>query len=761
MKTKKMMVLTIMTMVLTCGSVWAADIILNEYNAVSSGNYLGDSGSDSYFGTVEGNGGDWFELVVITDHLDMRGWDLAMTFDGGSDTLTLTSNSLWSDLRSGTIITVSEDETEDVSYDPDNDDWWINVRANNGGSGTYIEADNFPVNNSDWQLTIKDDLGATIFGPAGEGVSPSSGIGSDEVFYLSANPRSPITEDSPYYNEGTSSTFGSPNPGQSFSPLRDVISDLEMSFTDPANNVSGVIDGSTDPAANNGINFTIGHATVSSSSLTVEAESSNTSVVPNNSQNLILSGTGDNRNLKIVPDGVGYATITITVSYLNEERSIDFEYAASAASNTQTSRYHTGMSDASTAVAQGSDHMFVANDEDIGAEAGPIYLYDRYESGLPITKFNFTDDLDLVGNREVDIEASTRIGNRIFWLSSHGNNKDGDCRPNRRRLFATDVSGSGVNSTLSFVGYYDDLREDLIAWDEVDDHGKGEDYYGLKDSAYCTPTGGVPPKSESANGFNIEGLVMSPDGDDAYICFRAPISPVSARTKALIVPIVDFETWFNDGSPSGSPTFGNPIELDLGGRGIRSIDKNDADEYLIVAGSYGTTGAAPHDFRLYSWTGSPYDDPELDPSDLSDLISEGGSIESIVKMPAPMLDGDVQFLLDNGTSDWYNDLKESKFLPYPTFQKYRSDWIDKLGWPCVSDGLQQDGDADGDGTVEFNTSGPSGTDDYDKWWVSYNTSTYSVCCDFDRDGDVDWDDRTIGIAHNCDTGSPCTNCQGI
>ena len=84
--------------------------------------------------------------------------------------------------------------------------------------------------------------------------------------------------------------------------------------------------------------------------------------------------------------------------------------------------------------------------------------------------------------------------------------------------------------------------------------------------------------------------------------------------------------------------------------------------------------------------------------------------------------------------------------------------VDELDWPC--EGLQQDGDADGDGTVEFNTSG-SGTDDYDKWWVSYNTSTYNVCCDFDRDGDVDWTDRTIGINNNCKTGSSCTNCQGV
>ncbi len=154
------------------------------------------------------------------------------------------------------------------------------------------------------------------------------------------------------------------------------------------------------------------------------AVSSNTSVVPNNSQNLILSGTGDNRTLKVVPTGVGYANIEITVSYGSDELSIDFEYAASDESNTLTSRYHTGMSDASTAVALDSDYMFVANDEGIGTSTNkaPIYLYDRDESGQPITKFDFTDDLDLVDDKEVDIEESTGMGSRIFWLGSHGNN---------------------------------------------------------------------------------------------------------------------------------------------------------------------------------------------------------------------------------------------------------------------------------------------------------------------------------------------------
>ena len=47
-------------------------LLLNEYNAVSGSKFLGGgaagdtaNGSDATFGRVAGNGGDWFELVVL------------------------------------------------------------------------------------------------------------------------------------------------------------------------------------------------------------------------------------------------------------------------------------------------------------------------------------------------------------------------------------------------------------------------------------------------------------------------------------------------------------------------------------------------------------------------------------------------------------------------------------------------------------------------------------------------------------------------
>lgn len=227
--------------VLSCfgGATFAADIILNEYNAVSNSEFLnggnaavdedGGRAFDSYFGRIQGNGGDWFELVVITDHLDMRGWKFDIYNDGSLDeTLDLTDHDIWSDLRSGTIITVSEDVASDISYDPAAGDWWINVQASGIGDGLYIEDSNFPTSSNNWQLEIKNVDDTVIFGPAGEGVSPTSGIGSTDIFRLEAKPSVSVTPDSDDYDDGIDlSTFGAPNRWgqQNLNQLRTVVAE--------------------------------------------------------------------------------------------------------------------------------------------------------------------------------------------------------------------------------------------------------------------------------------------------------------------------------------------------------------------------------------------------------------------------------------------------------------------------------------------------------------------------------------------------------
>jgi len=238
MSTTRTLLLVAVLLSMTQG-VRAADIILNEYNAVDSNDFLGGGDAamdeaggragDTYFGRVPGNGGDWFEMVVIKDHLDIRGWQLDIYENGALDeTLTLTGHSIWSDLRAGTIITVAEEVPSDVSYNPAAGDWWINVQANNNGDGLYVEKSSFPVGATNWQLRIRGagTAGQVMFGPAGEGVSPASGVSGTEICRLEADPSATVTRDSTDYDDGDDfSTFGAPNRWgeQSFNKLRPVL----------------------------------------------------------------------------------------------------------------------------------------------------------------------------------------------------------------------------------------------------------------------------------------------------------------------------------------------------------------------------------------------------------------------------------------------------------------------------------------------------------------------------------------------------------
>ena len=63
-----------------CSPAWAgSDLVVNEFNCVRDDRWLVSDGltaatdSDSFFGRVAGNGGDWLELVVTRDHADLRG----------------------------------------------------------------------------------------------------------------------------------------------------------------------------------------------------------------------------------------------------------------------------------------------------------------------------------------------------------------------------------------------------------------------------------------------------------------------------------------------------------------------------------------------------------------------------------------------------------------------------------------------------------------------------------------------------------------
>jgi hypothetical protein len=248
---------------------------------------------------------------------------------------------------------------------------------------------------------------------------------------------------------------------------------------------------------------------------------------------------------------------------------------------------YRGTSDTSAAVAV-SEKMFIVADD----ENNILRVYKTGVSSLPVFSYDLTRFLGIESEHpEADIEGATMIGDRIYWITSHGRNKDGKIRPNRYRFFATSVKVQNDNVTIHPEGIpCRTLIHSLI---------KSADSVRLElkratrfDAVNLTKQqrNNLAPKND---GLNIEGLCASPDGRTIYIGFRNP----RPRSKAIVVPLKNAEQIIERAEP---PIFGAPVLWNLGGLGIRSMEYSRFHNvYFIVAGPHnGETG-----FALYRWSG--------------------------------------------------------------------------------------------------------------------------------------------------------------
>jgi hypothetical protein len=241
-----------------------SEVLVNEFNAVSSLNRLnggvipvpadGD-GVDTFFGTVDGNGGDWLELVVVGNGsagtTDLRGWKIEIDDGAGSkfvadEIIVLSQDPYWAAVPNGTILTITEKTSAEGGLDT-----WIHkvnrlgqaggAAAGNGAYAwsnihyldpVYIDqtvstfGDGLGISSNNTQIRILKPRSGTagqfdvVAGPVGEGVQPLAGVNNTEVLELEVDPSPTV---SPYlpdvvtdtttfiYDDGNGSTFGSPN----------------------------------------------------------------------------------------------------------------------------------------------------------------------------------------------------------------------------------------------------------------------------------------------------------------------------------------------------------------------------------------------------------------------------------------------------------------------------------------------------------------------------------------------------------------------
>jgi hypothetical protein len=245
-------------------------------------------------------------------------------------------------------------------------------------------------------------------------------------------------------------------------------------------------------------------------------------------------------------------------------------YANSPQAAPAVSEYR-GTCDASAAVSIGHNYFIVANDEENGLRV--------YRLGHPnaVMSYSLDDFASANAKRpEMDIEAAAKIGNRIYWITSHGANKNAKYRPGRRRFLATDIGFKDGQPVVIPVG-----RAYTSLFDDLADAAKLKKY-DLNNAAE------IAPKDEG--GINIEGLAATPQGA-LLIGFRNPIP----GGNALVVTI-DNPGEIIQGT---KPKIGPVHELSLNGLGIRSIERH-GDSYLIVAGQHDGNKNS----RLFRWRGT-------------------------------------------------------------------------------------------------------------------------------------------------------------
>jgi len=232
----------------------------------------------------------------------------------------------------------------------------------------------------------------------------------------------------------------------------------------------------------------------------------------------------------------------------------------------------TGTCDASAATALSGDLFVVANDED-----NILRFYRMSQPGKPVQTFDLRPILGLKGKAEMDLEGAARLGQKVFFISSHGRNAAGKSAPNRHRFFALEFSGAKNQATVQLVGKpYTNLAADLIA----------DPRYAR---FHLAEGAGLPPKAEG--GFNIEALTDTLDGR-LLIGFRSPVT----EGRALLAPLLNPE----EVVAGHSPKFGDPMLLDLGGLGLRGISSTEKGYYMLAGP---VDGPAPS--QLYFSAGGP------------------------------------------------------------------------------------------------------------------------------------------------------------
>ncbi|MBN2130166.1 MAG: hypothetical protein JW741_11750 [Sedimentisphaerales bacterium] len=262
-----------------------------------------------------------------------------------------------------------------------------------------------------------------------------------------------------------------------------------------------------------------------------------------------------------------------------------------------TVRYE-GCDRVTAAVAIDEDTFIAASSDD-----NLLRVYATTGAAAPLTSFDLSDYLDVDSELPGAIQGATRVGDRIYWITSHSRDEDGRIRPERYRFFATTIEKKQGQIVIEPVGTPSKtLVHRLVARHTMRTLRLDK---ATRLGAEMTPEQRAR-LAPSREGLNIEALCAS-HNSEVLIAFRnpRPLRVITGTPHALIVPVDNADEVIEKGE---APIFGEGVLWDLGGLGIVSFEYSAFHRVFFVV-------AAPHDnesvFVLYRWSGMKANPPEV------------------------------------------------------------------------------------------------------------------------------------------------------
>jgi hypothetical protein len=286
------------------------------------------------------------------------------------------------------------------------------------------------------------------------------------------------------------------------------------------------------------------------------------------------------------------------------------------------SRYMHACDASAAAAVSGTTFFAAASDEEC-----LLRVYDRGNPGRPVSEANVAEflELDDPDDLEADIEGVAQLGDRMYWIGSHGRSKKSKVKKNRQRLFATTIDRTGAIIKLRTVDRpYKRLLTDLS-------NAPALEQFGLAAAAEALKS------PEDKDGFNIEGLAPAREQGQLLIGFRNPIP----QGMALIVRLANAAALVRGTADAAELAVGGV--LDLRGRGIRALEfVPSLDRYLVLAGAFDNSGM----FQLYEWSGTPDTAARLLTEDMGGL-----NPEELLVVESTDRELTLQLLSDDGTDE--------------------------------------------------------------------------------------------------------------